>query len=217
MKLEYLIFNLVIFISPFFAYLFYPQLIFAFNIKTLISISLSSFIFVLHDILVTNKWWYFNKKYILGFRIFNLPIEEIIFFFSVSYSCLTIYLNLLFLKTNTNQYLFLFPFIVFIVYFYICLRYNKPYIKTFFIFYLFLIFFDFFIAKTKLIVNFKFITFLIIVFVLTLIFNYYLTKRQIVLYNKKIITGVKILTIPIEDFLYGLTFIYLVTIIYHFL
>ncbi|MGC9031660.1 MAG: lycopene cyclase domain-containing protein, partial [Minisyncoccia bacterium] len=85
MKLEYLIFNLVIFISPFVAYLFYPQLIFALNIKTLISISLSSFIFVLHDILVTNKWWYFNKKYILGSRIFNLPIEEIMFFFSVSY------------------------------------------------------------------------------------------------------------------------------------
>ncbi len=44
------------------------------------------------DVVVTH-WgeWSFNPRYVSGIEVFNLPVEEILFFVTVPYSCLFIY------------------------------------------------------------------------------------------------------------------------------
>lgn len=218
MKVEYLIFNLIIFFSPIFASLFYPTKInYPTNLQALFSILISSLIFIFYDNKVTNKWWRFNKKYILGLKIFRLPIEEILFFFSVSFSSLTIWLNLKNFSNLSikNSSFTLFYIIIFILYHLLYLKTKKPYPKFVNFFYLFIFIFDI-LFKTNLVFSLNFLIFTIIILLLTLIFNFYLTKRPVVIYDEKIKSGIKITSIPVEDILYGINFIYLTTLLFEF-
>lgn len=219
MKIEYLIFNLIIFFSPIISYFIYPKIIYPKNFFYFLSIFISSLFFIYHDIKVNNKWWKFNKNYISNIKIFNLPIEEILFFFTVSFSCLVIWLNLnKTLKINIKNFWvlnFVFFIFIFIYYFYLYFKTKKPYLKFIFYLYSTLILLDL-ILKINLIFRLEFLFFSIIIFILTLIFNYYLTKKRIVIYNNKYKSNIKILTIPIEDFLYGFNFIYLLILINEF-
>lgn len=55
----------------------------------LIAITLSAIPFVLWDIYATTRGhWSFNETYVMGLNISVLPIEEILFFLAVPYSCL---------------------------------------------------------------------------------------------------------------------------------
>lgn len=61
--------------------------------------------FLIHDeIFTSNAFWGFNEKYISGFKIGSLPIEEILFFFVVPFSCVFIYAccNYYFRKWNAE-------------------------------------------------------------------------------------------------------------------
>ncbi|MCX7956232.1 MAG: lycopene cyclase domain-containing protein [Patescibacteria group bacterium] len=219
MKLEYLIFNLIILLSPLIANFFYEKTLSNLNIYFFLSNILSSIIFIIHDIKVNNSWWSFNKKYITDIKIFNLPIEEIIFFPIVSFSTMIIWINLkkiIFEKESLFILNLIFFGLIFISFLFLYLKNSKPYLK--FINYLFilLIIVDLLILKINLILKFNFLIFSIFIFLLTFIFNYYLTKRPVVIYNKKYLTNIKILTIPIEDFLYGFNFIYLSSLFFEF-
>mgnify|MGYP001224293747 FL=1 len=59
------------------------------------------------------------------------------------------------------------------------------------------------ILKTRLLKNKKFWVFWAVMFVLIFIVNGYLTWRPIVLYNDNFYLGIRLFTIPIEDFFYG--------------
>ena len=61
--------------------------------------------------------------------------------------------------------------------------------------------------KTGLIRNKKFWVFWAVMFVLIFIVNGYLTWRPIVTYGEKFYLGIRLFTIPIEDFLYGFSLI----------
>lgn len=49
-------------------------------------------LYIVWDIYFTSAAvWSFNESYITGFKLFNLPLEEILFFFVVPYCCVFIY------------------------------------------------------------------------------------------------------------------------------
>jgi lycopene cyclase domain-containing protein len=73
------------------------------------------------------------------------------------------------------------------------------------------------LLKTRLIRNKKFWIFWVVMFILIFIVNGYLTWRPIVLYGEGHYMGIRIFTIPIEDFLYGFSLITLNIAIWEFM
>ena len=63
------------------------------KIKALIpALIITGVFFIIWDIIFTkNKIWGFNKSHISNIELFDLPIEEWLFFFIIPYSCLFIY------------------------------------------------------------------------------------------------------------------------------
>jgi len=91
-NLEYFIVLGVCGIIPF-LYNFHPSLGFAKNHKfALLSIIVSALPFLVWDIYATFAGhWGFNYNYVIGLKIFNLPLEEILFFVVVPYCCLHVW------------------------------------------------------------------------------------------------------------------------------
>jgi len=108
--------------------LFYKKTIFPQIKPFVLSVSTVALIFIIWDIKVAEKWWFFNARYILGIKIFKLPIEEILFFFTVPFSCLVIFLNLNYFitsKINFNFYYLL--IIIFLLFSFYFLKKKKAY------------------------------------------------------------------------------------------
>jgi lycopene cyclase domain-containing protein len=56
------------------------------------SVALSAVPFILWDMFFTHLGvWRFNAAYILGIQVFNLPLEEMLFFLAIPFACLFIY------------------------------------------------------------------------------------------------------------------------------
>ncbi len=64
-----------------------------------------------------------------------------------------------------------------------------------------------FILKTRLVLNKKFWIFWAVMFALMFIVNGFLTWRPIVIYGEGFYLGIRLFTIPIEDFLFGFSLI----------
>ena len=57
-----------------------------FPLRLLISIGIPFILFVVWDIIVTARGhWSFNPQYITGFKFYNLPIEEVLFFIIIPF------------------------------------------------------------------------------------------------------------------------------------
>jgi lycopene cyclase domain-containing protein len=49
-------------------------------------------LYIIWDIYFTDKGvWSFNPEFITGIKLYNLPLEEVLFFFIVPYCCVFIY------------------------------------------------------------------------------------------------------------------------------
>ena len=71
-----------------------------------------------------------------------------------------------------------------------------------------------FIFKTGVFSKLSFLIYIFAINMLTFIFNLYLTARPIVIYNPSFKTGLQIITIPFEDFIFGIALITMVIILY---
>ena len=66
---------------------------------------------------------------------------------------------------------------------------------------------DYFIARTRLIITKRFWTSYAIILPFQLLTNWWLTSRNIVMYNPDAIIGIRICSAPVEDLLFGFALI----------
>jgi lycopene cyclase domain-containing protein len=215
---EYFIFNIIVVLGPLLAILFYPAAKIPTLAPALMAIFLTAVVFIIWDELVTNFFWKFNFRYILGFKIIKLPIEEILFFFTVPFACLFLWVN--FPPQSNIQPFINFPIeiliVLSIIFFVLSLImiYKKIYYTGIVILFFLITIMITIIINPYFIFQKRFLFFLFPVLFLTFIFNGYLTSRPVVTYNKKVKSNINIWTIPIEDFIYGLILIVINVFIY---
>jgi lycopene cyclase domain-containing protein len=172
--------------------------------------------FVLLDILFTAFGvWGFNNRYISGLNLWNLPVEEVLFFVTVPFACVFIYECL-------NKY---FPgkilgkreprvtvFLILIFFAVAFINFERTYtFLTFFLAGLFLLISRWVVPsfvrdRYYLAYLVSLFPFLIVNGVLTGGF----TDQPIVMYNEEEYMGIRIFTIPLEDSIYGFLLLMLV-------
>ena len=162
--------------------------------------------------------WSFNPDYITGYKILNLPLEEVLFFFVVPYCCVFIYECILcyfpdlkntILADNILKILAVVLFITGL------LSYQRDYTAYTFVF--FAIFTAMFFIFRQYFTGFKTNYFLIayaIILIPFFIVNGVLTAIPVVTYNDAENLGFRIYTIPFEDTFYGMLLVFMNLAIY---
>jgi len=183
------------------------------------AIILVAVVYIGFDIYLTKTGvWGFNPDYHCNIVFMGLPLEEWLFFIVIPYASIFLhdsfveYFPQIRLSENTVFYLGLVLMIALSLL--AVLHFDKSY--TVYIFFtgivaLGLSFFD----KSGLINHF-YVTFLIILipfFAVNAIFTGTFIENEVVWYNNKENLGIRVLTIPIEDFVYGFSMILLVLLL----
>lgn len=184
--------------------------------RVLISIAFVSTTYIVWDAFATKRGdWAFNPEHLVGINIWGLPLEEILFFITVPYSCIFIYETVSFYvkekELNINPKLFLIPSSLLItmgIYFY-----NQHYTFTVSIF-TSAFFIGSILLKDKILLSRNFWITTIISFLPFIIVNYFLTSIPVVTYNEDAFSGQRFITIPYEDFLYSFSMISLWILLY---
>jgi lycopene cyclase domain-containing protein len=181
----------------------------------LIAIVIPAIPFLLWDALVTGAHWNFNSLYVSGIKIINLPIEEILFFITVPFACLFTWEMIIRRakeKQMDMQWLRLLLYLALpggIYFFSIGKQYTG--LTLSFIFLANLV--DQYL-KTNLLFDRRFYFYLLLIVIFTLIFNGYLTWRPVVTYGVDYQLDFRIITIPVEDFFYGISLLWMNTSLY---
>ena len=182
---------------------------------------ISSLIFIGWDIYYTEIGvWGFNDRYLIGTKLFGLPLEEILFFICIPYS--SVFTYYCFERFNIHINFFSNKFIPILISILLLvtssLYYSKLYTSVTFFSLALLLAFVHLVIKAKWLSNFLF-TYLIILIPFFIV-NGLLTgtglEEPIVWYNDKENLGIRILTIPIEDIFYGLLLLLLNTLLFEF-
>ncbi|MBN1482288.1 lycopene cyclase domain-containing protein [candidate division KSB1 bacterium] len=216
MKIEYLLFNLLIISGPI-ALSFDSRVRYIRNWGKAALASLLSLVpFIMWDSLVTGRHWWFNHAYTLNIRILGLPIGEWLFFFTVPFACLFIWEIITYFRPRRNILLFaklrllwLLVIPVGMWLFFTGLEYTGAVLIA-----LSIVSLLDKLTKTNIIVDARYYIILGILIGLMLVFNGYLTARPLVLYDSSYQLDIRIITIPVEDFLYGISHILLTLIVY---
>jgi lycopene cyclase domain-containing protein len=170
---------------------------------------LPALFYIIWDMWFTSmKVWSFNPDYITGIHIFNLPVEEVLFFFVVPYNCTFIYecIKIYFPKLDSNVLTekILFSIGVFLFIASVFFREHKYSFYTA-IFCAAFIFLLFIVRKNITAFNSKvFLISYAIILIPFLVVNGFLTAIPVVLYNNAENLSVRIYTIPVEDIFYGM-------------
>lgn len=190
------------------------------NIKSLtISILIIGTLYTAWDIFATYRGhWSFNPAHVLGIKFFGLPLEEVLFFITVPYSCIFAYEGIKYYLKDAklfekNRNLSLVVGIIFVILSFLPI--GGEYTTLAFISVgLAVIFISFFMDElfsSKLF--WIYTVFSVLVF---LIFNYLLTSIPVVEYSSLAIIGFRVITIPIEDFMFNFSMLTLYLAIYLF-
>lgn len=194
---------------------FYPKIKFYKKLRVkALWISLVLGFFIVWDSLFTYFGvWEFNREHIFGMSILGLPVEEILFFPSVAFSMFFVFVVIKhYLRAREigikRENLYTLSSVFFIMG---VLSHENTYtsivnlLASLFVF--LVAYFRF--SKIK---SAAFVATLIVSFVPFLIFNQMLTDIPVVLYNETDILGIRVGSIPIEDFVYSFMLIFLIIV-----
>lgn len=214
MKALYLILLLASFSIPF-AYSFEKKMHFIKHWKAVFSaISIVAILFIFWDIIFTKMGvWGFNPNYFLGITFFELPIEEILFFFLIPYASIFIHYALHYFFPNvilSSKVVVSFSIVLIaLLVVLIAMNVGKQYTQINAIFFIIALFLGIFDKHKSL--NRFFISYLVILLPFTIV-NGILTgsfiDEPIVWYNNEENLGVRFFTIPVEDFGYAFSMLY---------
>jgi lycopene cyclase domain-containing protein len=172
---------------------------------------LPAIFFIIWDIYFTDLGvWGFNPAHLIGIKIFNLPLEEVLFFIAIPYACMFTYdvlrqnITLRIKRNHLNIFVFALALILLITGLF---NIDKWYTGTTFILTAFFLFIHIYLFKSNYLGHF-FIAYAIIYLFPFLIVNGLLTgsmlNEPVVWYNNEENLGLRIFTIPVEDFIYGM-------------
>ena len=213
MSYLYLLLNLGSLSIPF-IFSFHPKLKFYSYWKSLfLAIVITMCIFIPWDIIFTvNGFWGFDDSYLLGVKLFNLPIEEWLFFICIPYACVFTHYALLYYfpnkSINTKSVNFISYLLIIVLSITAVLNYTKWYTLVNFIYAIFLMFVVL-KTNTKLLQTY-FLTFLVMLipfFIVNGILTGSIIDNEVVWYKNQENLGIRLLTIPIEDTIYAFTLI----------
>ena len=176
-------------------------------------------LYIIWDIYFTSKGvWSFNDAYISGIRLYNLPIEEVLFFFIVPYCCMFIYAcirsyfpNL----ANKKSADFVLKMMAVLLLVTGVFYFDKYYTSWTFIFtgaFIFIVY-----LLKSFFKGFDAVSFLVayaICLIPFLIVNGFLTAMPVVQYNDVENLGIRIYTIPFEDAFYGMLLVLMNVVLY---
>lgn len=172
--------------------------------------------YIIWDAIVTYRGdWYFDHKYVMDFEILGLPIEEILFFITVPFACIFIYENLVYFVKDKelpyNRYFYFVLGILFVIFGVIFYKQDYTILSLFSVaFFFFMVAGPFkYVVKSRL-----YWFYLVLSFIPFIIFNYLLTSVTIVHYNSKAIWGIRVTTIPLEDFFYNFSMLSFYLLVY---
>ncbi|MEZ4859391.1 MAG: lycopene cyclase domain-containing protein [Flavobacteriaceae bacterium] len=210
MKTLYLWLNLGSFIIPF-LFSFHPKLQFYKKWRGLfLGIVIMMALFIPWDIVFTHQgYWGFNTQYTTGIFVFNLPLEEWLFFICIPYACIFTHYALLVLfpkiafpkKVTEIIYLLLLLILIVLLWY----HYHLWYTLVSFVYALLILGITYNYKKS--ILPYFFATFLVILipfFIVNGILTGSFIEDPVVWYNNTENLGIRLGTIPIEDTIYNL-------------
>ena len=176
-------------------------------------------IMIVWDIIFTHQgFWGFNPAYNLGVSVFGLPLEEWLFFICIPFASVFIYEVVIYYDKNNRLKKFASPVngLMMVVSFgFIMLGYNQWYTVVTGVALLSLTLIHQFVLKTQHTYLGRFYVALLFIFIPFIGVNGILTGSfipdQVVWYNMNETFGIRVFTIPMEDFFYC-TFMMLLTI-----
>ena len=219
-NLTYLLLMLGSLIVPL-IYSFEKQVRFYSKLKYLFpAIAFSGAIFILWDIRFTEYGiWSFNPEYVTGFEIVNLPVEEWLFFLVIPYCCVFIYeiLKVKLPQFEKNNF-FVALSLALLIAFALLAYFGRQKLYTFFTFFLLTIYFGYTVFRNRFKKHYtKFYLAYFISLIPFLIVNGILTALPVVEYNNLHNLGVRVITIPVEDFAYFFLLLLMNVTIYEYL
>jgi lycopene cyclase domain-containing protein len=209
MKYLYLYLNIGSFIIPF-LFSFHPKLQFYKKWKNLFpAIALMMVIFISWDVLFTQQGvWGFNETYLIGIYLFNLPLEEWLFFFCIPYACIFTHYSLQHLsprlslseKTTNIIYILLLTILILVLWY----AYDRWYTLVNFT-YAIILLGIIYNAKRRLLQSFipTFLVILLPFFIVNGVLTGSGIDAPVVWYNNAENLGIRLFTIPIEDIIYA--------------
>jgi lycopene cyclase domain-containing protein len=171
---------------------------------------LTMVIFIAWDMYKTYlEVWGFNKRYLLGFYIGNLPIEEWMFFIAIPYACVFTYhsLNYLVKKEFIGKYAEWLTLVLAIILLIIgLLNSDKLYTSVTFLSTSAFLFLHRFFIHAKYMGRFYLMYFVTLIpfFIVNGLLTGSFIPEEVVFYDNTQNLGIRIGTIPVEDMVYGL-------------